>query len=158
MGWLLGPGCCSIYIHSSVTRSCEHTCGFSPVHRYAFDAATMEGLDASTTTRQVADQLNVAGQAYRRVVGWLQGASLVSTVRTQGVWIASLARTAGGITTTSWVMWNGDARVAAQQLTVPAAWNVRYVEDLLTGVLTPLTPGVTAAVAVDNTPMLLRQA
>lgn len=112
---------------------------------------------SSEADGQKADQLNVAGVAYKRIVGWLLGASISSMARIQGVWIATLVRVSDSTTSISWVVWNGDARVGALMMTVPAAWNVRFREDLLTGALTPLAPGVTQFLAVGNTPMLLRQ-
>lgn len=102
-------------------------------------------------------QLNIAGQAYQRIMAWLLNASMISMARIQGVWVASLSRVSGGVTTSSYIVWNGDSRVSTLQMNVPASWNVRYIEDLLTGGLTLLQVGVSQFINVGEVPMLLRQ-
>ncbi len=71
----------------------------------------------------------------------------------QGVWIATFARP--GTNNGSWVLWNGDVRLASQLFTLPASWGVKFREDLLTGARMALPAG--ASVTADDVPVLLMQ-
>jgi hypothetical protein len=119
----------------------------------------MEGLTQSTEETQDATTLNVAGRAYRRMMGWLLGARITSLTRNkQGVWVATLVRSAAAAAASSkpsksWVVWNGDYRVASQVFDMPAAWGVSSSQSLLTGALT----GAVAVVTVTDVPLLLLQ-
>jgi hypothetical protein len=139
-----------------LTRVCFSHLAAKP--RYAYDAASMEGLTASSyQSTQAALTLNTAGIAYNRVINWLQNATMVSMSRTQGAWLVGLSRSISGSTAVSlsWMAWNGDARVAQLQLAVPAAWGVTAVESLITGVRTAVPAG--ASVMLGEITVLLRQ-
>jgi len=119
----------------------------------------MEGLTMSDySTIQQALSLNPAGLAYNRVITWLQNATMVSMSRTQGAWLVGLSRPIPSNPATvsrSWLVWNGDARVAELRLAVPTAWGVMAVEDLMTGVRTALPAG--QSIVLGEVPVLLRQ-
>jgi hypothetical protein len=119
----------------------------------------MEGLTQSTPEQQDATTLNVAGRAYRRIMGWLLGARIASLMRSQqGVWVATLVRSAAAAAASSkpkrsWVVWNGDYRVASQAFVVPAGWKVSSSQSLLTGA----AGSAVTVVSVTDVPVLLLQ-